>query len=154
MLLRAFALANRVRPLRLILLGEGRGRSELQRLASTLGIADRVLLPGFQSNPYQWIRHCDLFVLSSRWEGSPNVLTEALALGIPVVSTDCPSGPNEILQQGRFGRLVAVGDQRAMAGAILKTLKSPLPAEELVRSVEEYRQGTSAAAYLRELESC
>ncbi len=108
-------------------------------------------LPGFVGNPYAYMAGSALFVLSSAWEGSPNVLTEALALGIPVVSTDCPSGPREILQGGRFGRLVPVGDAMALADAIEATLENPPAAEFLRQAVGPYRSESSALAYLEVL---
>lgn len=150
-LLRAFAAIQGELPSRLILLGEGPNPGDRERheqLARTLGVADRVLLPGFQANPYAWLARADLFVLSSRWEGSPNALTEALALGIPSASTDCPSGPHEILDGGRFGPLVAVGDAAGMAAAMRQTLRSPLPPATLREAVAEYRSELSAQRYL------
>ncbi len=151
-LLRAFSLVRRQRACRLIIIGEGRGRGALDALARSLGLrlgADGDLeLPGFQTNPYRWLARADLFVLSSAWEGSPNVLTEALALGIPAVATDCPSGPRELLADGRFGPLVPVGDSEALATAILQTLAAPLSANILQQAVADYTQAASASAYL------
>lgn len=147
-LLRAFAALQRERPSRLILLGEGKDREALEALAAELGIGERVLFAGFQSNPYAWLARADLFVLSSAWEGSPNALTEALALGVPAVSTDCPSGPQEILDGGRYGALVPVGDAAAMCRAMSATLQAPLPRETLYAAVDEYRAATSARRYL------
>lgn len=150
-LLRAFARLQAQQPSRLIVLGEGPrpgDRERHEQLAQALGVADRVCFPGFQANPYAWLSRADLFVLSSAWEGSPNALTEALALGVPCVSTDCPSGPAELLDGGRFGPLVAVGDDAAMAGAMLATLRAPLPAETLRAAVAEYRADLSARRYL------
>lgn len=151
-LLRAFAALQPDQPSRLIILGEGPqpgDRENLERLARDLGIQDRVLMPGFQKNPYAWLARADLFVLSSAWEGSPNALTEALALGIPSVSTDCPSGPYEILAAGTYGPLVAVGDERAMAQAMLQTLREPLARDILRGAVSEYRADLSARRYLQ-----
>ena len=147
-LLRAFAALSREREARLILLGDGALRDTLHQLAQDLHIADKVTLPGFQSNPYAWLARADLFVLSSRWEGSPNVLTEALALGIPSVATDCPSGPSEVLEQGRYGPLVAVDNAPALAEAMKQTLDAPLPAETLRQAVTAYTVEKSAERYL------
>lgn len=150
-LLRAFARLCRHTPARLVLLGEGAGRDACARLAQDLGIGERVLLPGFAVNPYAWLARARLFVLSSRWEGSPNALGEALALGVPCVATDCLSGPRELLAGGRYGPLVPVGDVPALAEAMLATLRAPLPAERLREAVRDYRQDISAAAYLAAL---
>ena len=150
-LIRAFAAARRQRPLRLIILGEGRDRAQLEQLAAREGVGADVDLPGFRPNPYSWLARSSLFVLSSAWEGSPNALTEAMALGVPVVSTDCRSGPRELLDGGRHGRLVAVGDAEALAAAMLETLDHPLPAEALKAAVQDYASDTSARHYLRVL---
>ncbi|MCF7990182.1 MAG: glycosyltransferase [Thiohalocapsa sp.] len=152
-LLRALARLRASRDCRLLLLGDGGGRERLQALARTLGIADAVNMPGFQPHPAAYLARADLFVLSSAWEGSPNVLTEALALGTPAVSTDCPSGPGEILDGGRFGPLVPVGDAAALAQAMAATLSSPLPPEVLGAAVADYTRANSAARYLAELEA-
>lgn len=151
-LLRAFARLRQHRPARLILLGEGRQRHRLEQLARDLAIADSVQLPGFDPNPYAWMARASLFVLSSRWEGSPNVLTEAMALGTPVVATDCPSGPNEILQGGEIAPLIAVGDDQALATAMAEVLDHPPPPERLQSAVSEYAAHTSALGYLRVLD--
>jgi glycosyltransferase involved in cell wall biosynthesis len=151
-LIRAFARLRLERPCRLLLLGEGGWRDRLVALIQDLGLGAEVDLPGFQPNLYPFLARADLFVLSSAWEGSPNVLTEAMALGTPVVSTDCPSGPREILEGGRFGPLVPVGDTDALAAAMARTLDSPLPAQTLIEAVAEYRQEISAARYLAVLE--
>ena len=127
-LLRAVALLEA--DVRLVVLGEGELRPELERLARDLGVAHRADLSGFTANPYPAYRAADAFVLSSRWEGLPTVLVEALVLGVPVVATNCPSGPAEILAGGRWGRLVPPGDPEAMAAAIRATLSAGrLPAD-------------------------
>lgn len=124
-LLRAFAVFRDRHEARLIILGEGERRQELVSLARELGVESFISLPGFTPNPYAYMAHADLFVLSSRWEGSPNVLTEALALGVPVVATNCPSGPAEILRQGEVAPLVPIGDFQAMAAAMDAVRRSP-----------------------------
>lgn len=148
-LVRAFALLQVHAPTRLIVLGDGRNRAELERLVASLRIEDRVHFAGYQENPYAWLAHADLFVLSSRWEGFGNALAEALALGVPSVATDCPSGPREILAGGRYGPLVPVGDAGAMAEAMRATLHSPLPPGTLCAAVDEYRAESSARRYLQ-----
>ncbi len=125
-LLRAVARLRAWRPVRLMLLGEGPQRAAIQREAARLGISDCVEMPGHTRNPYQWMRAADAVALSSAWEGSPNVLIEALAVGASVVSTDCPSGPCEILEGGRYGRLVPVGDDVALAEGIHQAITDPL----------------------------
>jgi glycosyltransferase involved in cell wall biosynthesis len=138
-LIRAFAGLRRARSARLVILGGAtdavalrKRRAELERLAADLGVAEDVDLPGYVENPYPWMAHAAVFVLSSTHEGFGNVLPEAMACGCPVVSTDCPSGPAEILDGGRFGRLVPVGDDGALADAIGATLDDP-PAPEVLR---------------------
>jgi len=147
-LLRAFARVNRQRPARLMILGKGHLYQSLIDLAQELGVSDRVALPGFADNPYAYLSRANLFVLSSRWEGSPNVLTEALALGTPVVATDCRCGPREITQNGKYGALVPVGDVDALSNAILDALENPQQGEWLKTAVQDYTMRKSAAAYL------
>lgn len=106
----------------LIIVGEGPERPRLESLSRSLGIADRVHLPGFHLDPWPFLASADLFVLSSRFEGLPLVLVEALHAGLPVVSTDCPSGPSEILEDGRYGQLVPVGDEAALTEAMAASL--------------------------------
>jgi glycosyltransferase involved in cell wall biosynthesis len=117
-LIEAFALVRSQRPCRLLVLGEGPLRSDLVRLADQRGVGTDVALEGFDANPYRFMARSDVFVLSSLFEGSPNVIVQALASGAPVVSTDCPSGPNEILVGVPRGRLVPVSDATRMAIAI------------------------------------
>jgi glycosyltransferase involved in cell wall biosynthesis len=150
-LIRAFALIRAQRTCRLAILGEGSSRPKLAALITELGLSDDVDLPGFQVNPYPFLARADQFVLSSAWEGSPNVLTEAMALGTPVVSTDCPSGPWELLAGGRYGPLVPVGDVEALASAMAATLDHHLPADALKAAVAEYNQEESARNYLEAL---
>ena len=129
-LIRAFARVRETLPARLLILGAvARGhealRADLERLADELGVRDHVDFHGFVKNPYAYMARADVYVLSSRWEGLPNTLIEAMAVGTPVVSTDCPSGPAEILDGGAYGALVPVGDADALARAIVATLEDP-----------------------------
>ena len=131
-LIRAFFRVSRERRVRLVILGaEGDGCADYMRevrgLVAELGLADDVLFPGYVANPFAYMSRAAVFVLSSVFEGLPGVLIQALACGCPVLSTDCPSGPTEILEEGRYGPLVPMGDERAMAEAIDKTLDRPLP---------------------------
>jgi glycosyltransferase involved in cell wall biosynthesis len=127
-LIRAFAIVRGRRAARLVILGEGEDRPALTALVAELGVAEDVALPGFQENALAYMAASAVFVLSSAWEGLPTVLIEALAAGTAVVSTDCRSGPREILQDGRLGALVPVGDAAALAEAINNALDRPRPA--------------------------
>lgn len=150
-LIRAFANVRRRRPARLIILGEGEDRADLTALAKELGVSDDVELPGFRNAP-AYMAGSALFVLSSAWEGLPTVLIEALAAGTRVVSTDCPSGPREILQDGRLGSLVPVGDVSALVTAMLEALERPAstaPADALV----PFTRDAAVDHYLRLIES-
>jgi glycosyltransferase involved in cell wall biosynthesis len=124
-LIRAFAEVRRRRAARLIILGDGEERHRLTALAGELGVADDVALPGFRENALAYMAGSALFVLSSAWEGLPTVLIEALAAGTRVVSTDCPSGPREILQDGRLGALVPVANVAALTEAMVNALEQP-----------------------------
>jgi len=126
-LLHAFAKVRKNRPVRLLILGEGKERPLLEELIKELGLKQDISLPGFVMNPYAYMARASLFVLSSRWEGLPTVLIEALCCGTPVVSTDCPSGPREILRDGQYGQLVPVGDVDGLARAIETALNSKAP---------------------------
>jgi glycosyltransferase involved in cell wall biosynthesis len=108
-----------------MILGEGEERPKLEALVRELGLEEDVALPGFVGNPYKYIARAGVFVLSSAWEGLPTTLVEALALGTPVVSTNCKSGPEEILEEGRWGRLVPVGNIEELAKAIGESLSMP-----------------------------
>ena len=122
-LIRAFAKVRQKSNARLMILGEGKERSALEKLVQELGIENDVLMPGFESNPYAYMARASVFILSSLREGLPTVLIEAMAVGTPVISTDCKGGAREILAEGKFGELVDVGNARAMAAAILEALE-------------------------------
>ena len=133
-------LKERGRVVRLIILGEGPLHAELQGLAESLGLVDRVKLPGFTHNPLKYFALADAFVLSSHVEGMPNVLIEAMMCGCTPVATDCPTGPREVLQNGRYGYLVNVRDPAALADGIELALKNPIPSEILAEAVLPFEQ--------------
>ena len=150
LLLEAFAALARqhAEPLRLLILGEGRERAALEQQATRLGIAGQVALPGFSPNPHAYMARARLFVLSSDYEGLPGVLIQALASGCPVVSTDCPSGPREILEAGRHGRLVPVGDAAALRAAMAAALAEPPDAAALRASAQRYSLASATQQHL------
>ncbi len=147
MLIRAFAKLLKEHPARLLILGEGEERSQLENLLRQLNIQAEVALPGFVNNPYPYMARADLFVLSSSWEGSPNALIQAFALGTAVVSTDCPFGPAEILNGGKYGLLSPIHDTQALAANMIKSLKSPLKVP--ASAWEPYEQSRITDAYFR-----
>jgi glycosyltransferase involved in cell wall biosynthesis len=130
-LLEAFSIVVKARDSRLVVLGQGPLKSDLEQLSCRLGLQDKVWFAGFVDNPFKYMRNADLFVLSSIFEGLPGVLIQALACGCPVVSTDCPSGPHEILDGGLYGQLVPIRDAPAMAAAILRELDTRRASEFL-----------------------
>lgn len=150
-LIHAFAKIRHQTNARLIILGEGSNRAQLEALTERLDVNEDVDLPGFQQNPYAWLARASLFVLSSRYEGSPNVLVEAMALGIPVVATDCPSGPAEILEGAQITSLVPTGDVSSMATAMRQALGRPSDPSALQNAVAEYSVSASTTRYLRVL---
>jgi glycosyltransferase involved in cell wall biosynthesis len=151
-LVSAFAQIHRRRPCRLLIIGEGEERERLQALAAVLGVADALELAGFQPNPLPFMREARLLAMSSRWEGFGNVLVEALYCGTPVVSTDCPHGPREVLADGEFGRLVPVGDPQALADGIVDALdEEPPDPRRLKERAEIFSAARSLDQYLEVL---
>ena len=148
-LLRAVALVKERVSIRLLILGEGEERPVLERLADELGIADCVCFQGHVNNPFAYVSRARLFVLSSAWEGFGVVLVEAMAVGAPVVSTDCPSGPAEILEDGRFGRLCPVNDPIALARAIEMTLRETPDRVALTKRAMDFSYDAVADRYLQ-----
>ena len=132
-LIQALAVVRQNYDARLIILGDGYRRRALEEIACSLDIEHAVSLPGWVPNPYAYMSKADVFVLSSKYEGFGNVVLEALACGCPVVSTDCPYGPSEILERGRWGRLVPVGDHIAMANAISASFEEKI-CDKLLRN--------------------
>jgi glycosyltransferase involved in cell wall biosynthesis len=138
MLLRAFRQVLERVDARLIILGEGPLRGELEALAFDLGIGEKVHFSGFRVNPMPLFRRAAAVVVSSSYEGFGNVLVEAMACGTPVISTDCPVGPREILEDGRLGMLVPVGDDAALAAAMLVALKQPADPQQLREAARRF----------------
>lgn len=136
---------------RLVILGEGEQKEEIEKLSRQKGLSEYIFMPGFVINPYKFMAQADLFVLSSKWEGFGNVLAEAMALGTPVVSTNCPYGPSEILEDGKYGPLVPVGDAGALAHAMEKVLKAPIPRELLKKGAARFTVEQSAQDFTKVL---
>ena len=159
-LIRAFARLRSTRPARLVILGATREpartaerQAELRALAASLGVGEDVDLPGWVENPFAWLAKAALFGLSSRYEGLPAVLVQALACGCPVASTDCPAGPREVLLDGALGPLVPVGDHAALGDAMARVLAEPPPRAALLARAADYTVDASADNYLRLLDS-
>ena len=147
LLLRAFALLERP-DARLMFVGDGDAREALLSLARDLGVADRVIFAGFHPDPIPFYNTADLFVLSSNYEGFGNVIVEALSCGTPVVSTDCPSGPAEILENGKWGRLTPVGDANVLAEAMRASLEDGHDTAALKRRAADFAPEIAARKYL------
>ena len=146
--LRAFAEVVKSRPARFVILGAGPDQERLVGLAHALEIAHLVDFAGFQINPFAYMARAAVFVLASSYEGLPNVLIQAMACGTPVVSTDCPNGPREILAGGKWGRLVPVANWRALAAAILHTLDVPVDRDALIARAGVYDGESSVDRYM------
>jgi glycosyltransferase involved in cell wall biosynthesis len=146
-LIRSFALVKDEINSNLVIAGEGENRRNLNDLSRELGIEENVHLMGYEPNPYKYVAKSSVFVLSSAWEGCPNVLLEALACGTPVISTDCPGASEEILNGGEYGPLVPVGDHTALAQQILRTMKNPLSSEKLQSRAEDFSIETVSEKY-------
>lgn len=149
-LFRAFALVRKEHPARLMILGEGEERHNLEDLSRKLEITDDVDMPGFVDNPFAYMRRAAVFVLSSEWEGLPGTLIQAMACECPVISTDCPSGPAEILENGKYGKLVAVGDVTGLAEAIMATLDVP-ESQDAAQLAQDFGVEQAVEGYLKVL---
>ncbi|NJR19862.1 MAG: glycosyltransferase [Calothrix sp. CSU_2_0] len=147
-LIKAFAIVRQKQPAKLVILGEGEERPQLEALVTELGLENHVVLPGFVENPYAYMAQANVFVLSSAWEGFGNVLVEAMACGTPVVSTNCPSGPEEILEGGNYGKLVPVKDSVALAEAIIASLATPCDSRKLRSRADQYSVEKISDQYL------
>jgi glycosyltransferase involved in cell wall biosynthesis len=147
-LIRAFALVRKAIPARLVIIGWGGDRPQLEALVQELGLTDDVEFPGYKKNPYQYMARSAVFVLSSITEGLGNVLVEAMALGIPVISTDCKSGPSEILAEGQYGLLTPVGNEKALAQAILEVLSGRVRKEVEPSWLNQFTIDSATQKYL------
>jgi len=139
-LINAFALVRAKRQVRLLILGDGPLRGELQQQITALGLDRSVQLLGYVANPLKYFSRADIFTLSSHVEGLPNVLVEAMMCGCTPVATDCPTGPREVLDDGRYGYLVKPRDPGSIADGILKALDHPVPREQLAEAVRPFEE--------------
>ncbi|WP_438749345.1 glycosyltransferase [Pararhizobium sp. O133] len=151
-LIEAFAIVRKTRDARLLIVGDGPERDSLEKKAAGLGLGHDIDLPGFSENPYSYMSKADIFVLSSQWEGFAIVVAEALACGQKVVATDCPSGPAEILDGGRYGRLVPVADPQCMAEAIIEVLDEDSDKAALQARAAEFSVDIAVDRYLALME--
>lgn len=151
LLIDAFATLREREEARLLILGEGPARPELERLVEARGLGDEVSLPGSTDNPYAYMRRASVVALSSVTEALPSALIEAMACGCPVVSTNCSSGPVEILGNGEYGRLVPVNDGDALADALLATLRDPPPESKLRERASDFSAEAITDEYERVL---
>jgi glycosyltransferase involved in cell wall biosynthesis len=147
-LIQAFAQVRQHKLARLLILGEGEDRSALEAEIQRLGLTEDVGLPGFVDNPYAYMHRASAFVLSSRWEALPTVLIEAMACGCPVIATDCPFGPQEILAAGKYGALVPVGNRQALAHSMLTVLDVPQNLDLLAHRSLDFSVQASVGNYL------
>ena len=151
LLINAFQQIQEETKAKLVILGGGPEKPKLKKLIQEYEISDHVYLPGYVSNPYAYLSRASLFALSSDFEGLPTVLIEALACGCPVVSTDCPSGPREILEDGKWGTLVPVGDAEKLAEAMVKTLNNPPQRARLKERAEAFNVASAVKQYQKTL---
>lgn len=139
-------------PIKLAILGEGESREELEKLIKSKELEETVRLLGFQSNPLKYFNKADVFVLSSYFEGLPNVLVEAMASGCTVVSTDCPTGPREVLQDGKFGELIPMHDPATMAKAIKRAINNPVAEDMIRQAITSFTEDYVIAKHLKALQ--
>jgi glycosyltransferase involved in cell wall biosynthesis len=147
LLIEAFSLVNNEFESTLIILGEGPLRSDLEKQIADLGLTKNVFLEGFVDNPYQYIKNADVFVLTSLWEGFGNVIVESLALGTQVVSTDCDSGPNEILENGKYGFISSAFHKFELARLMIEALNNPIDSDLLIKRGKQFSVESSAKKY-------
>lgn len=146
LLIKSIGIARKKTPINLMILGEGEDRAKLVKLIKRLKLQENVRMPGFVDNPYKYMKQASVFVLPSLWEGFGNVLVEALATSTPIVSTDCPNGPREILENGKKGTLVPTANPHAMADAILKIIENPKEITSL--DIDKFNSEKIAQTYI------
>jgi len=151
LLIKAFSIVAESVDAQLLILGEGSLSSRLKKEALDLGVSERVQFLGFVDNPYKYLKKSDVFVLSSLWEGFGNVLVESLAVGTQIVSTDCQSGPSEILDNGKYGTLVKVGDSKVLAREIIASLERPIESDILINRSKDFSLSVISKQYLKVL---
>ncbi|MBC9798127.1 glycosyltransferase [Sinomicrobium weinanense] len=147
-LIKSYHIVKQKMDVALIILGEGPLRKELENLITELNLEKDVFLLGFVHNPQYYIRRASAFVLSSIWEGFGNVIVEAMGVGTPIISTNCPSGPAEILEDGKYGKLVSVGNLQEMANAMIDTLSTPHNPDVLIERAKDFYTEKIAQEYL------
>jgi glycosyltransferase involved in cell wall biosynthesis len=147
-LIDAFAIALQEKPIRLVILGEGPERHKLEDQIRRMGLEDDVALPGFVDNPFSWMAKSSVFVLPSRWEGMSLALVEAMACGVTPVVTECPGGPIEVLENGKYGSVTPTGDAPAMADAILRSIDAPADPIQLRRRADDFSVERAVSEYL------
>lgn len=150
-MLRAIALVIKEKPVNLVILGKGPLHDELTSLTKELSISEHVFFKGFVKNPLAYMKQADMFLMTSGWEGFGNVLVEALYCGLPIVATDCPSGPAEIIANGRYGNLTKIGDEHKISQAILDTLEHPMPREKQRQRAMEFTAEAISKQYLQRI---
>lgn len=151
LLIHSFKLVVQEVDANLIILGEGEDRAKLEKLIKELNLQNKVDLYGFEQNPFKYMANCDLYVMSSKWEGLPGALIQALALGAKIVSTDCPSGPREILKNGQYGELVAL-DENLLINLCQKMLSSLGSSASFSRYFDYYHMDKVVSEYSRVIE--
>jgi glycosyltransferase involved in cell wall biosynthesis len=151
-LIRAFAIVRQQYPVKLMILGQGEEFPNLKALVAELNLIDEVAFLGFVSNPYAYMKQAKMLVMSSIFEGFGNVIVEGMIAGTQVISTDCESGPSEILENGKYGNLVKVGDVRGLASAMLSVLENPLDPIFLQQRGQEFSLETALEKYLQVIE--
>ncbi len=153
-LIRAFALVRKNIDCRLMLIGDGPEAASLRRLVDSLGVSGSVKLPGALENPYPLLKHAEIFVLSSMYEGFGNVLVEALSLGKKIISTACPGGPAYILNHGEFGKLFPIGDYEQLAVEIGNALVTEIDTVPLIARSKDFSTEKIAKLYSQLLFNC